>query len=107
MIGLSIFLKNIEFHGILLDSLFDENQSDKIKSDKLILIELIRNGFKSGPIVPIRSTLFDIDSTEEAFKYMSSGKHIGKVLIEIREERYEDSRTEKKFRYKNQNSARI
>ena len=39
--------------------------------------------FKSGSIVPLSKTIFDINSVENAFRYMSSGKHIGKVIIKI------------------------
>ena len=96
---MSIFLKNIEFHGILLDSLFDESEQDRIKSDKLYLMKLISNGFENGQIMPIQSTIFDIDSTEKAFKYTSSGKHIGKVLIKIREEQQFDTNQKEILRY--------
>ena len=48
--------------------------------------KLIADGIISGAVVPLRRTLFDINSVEKAFRYMSSGKHIGKVLIKIRDE---------------------
>ena len=79
-----MFLKNIEFHGILLDSLFED--SPRINSDKLKLVKLIADGITSGAVVPLKRTIFDINSVENAFRYMSSGKHIGKVLIEIRDQ---------------------
>ena len=72
-----------------MDALFED--LPRIKSDKVILYNLIADGITSGTVVPIRRTLFDINSVEKAFRYMSSGKHIGKVVIQIRNE--ENDRT--------------
>ena len=94
---MSVFLKNIEFHGILLDSLFDSCHSEKSQSDKIKLINLISNGIINGEIAPIQSTVFDIDSTEQAFRYMASGKHIGKVVIKIKDEILDNSQLCKPF----------
>src|SRR5690606_37562433 len=35
---------------------------------------------------PIERTVFGMDEPERAFRHMTSGKHIGKVLIQIRPE---------------------
>lgn len=32
------------------------------------------------------ATVFNTDLTEEAFRFMAQGKHVGKVLIKIRDE---------------------
>ena len=94
---MSVFLKNIEFHGILLDSLFDNCQSEKSQSEKIKLIDLISNGIRNGEVVPIQSTVFDIDSTEQAFRYIASGKHMGKVVIKIKDEIQKNSKLCKLF----------
>ena len=37
-------------------------------------------------IKPLKTTVFNADQLEEAFRFMASGKHIGKILIKIRDE---------------------
>ena len=75
---MSVFLKNITFHGILMDSLFDAKNSDLD-----IVSRCMMEGIKSGMVQPLQSTVFDKDSIEGAFRYMAGGKHIGKVLIKV------------------------
>lgn len=78
---------NKTFHGILLDKLFDqETLTASFKSQTLQLIESIERGLMDGYIKPIKRTIFDKSEVEDAFRYMASGKHIGKVVIKIRDE---------------------
>lgn len=76
--GMAVFLKNVSFHGILLDSLFDEGntQWEMVRT-------LLQEGIKSGVVKPLSYTKFGKYEIEEAFRYMATGKHIGKVLIEV------------------------
>ena len=80
--------ENKSFHGILLDTLFglNENTSNVCKNDRKRIWNLIEEGIHSGVVKPLTKTVFPIDKCEEAFRFMSSGKHIGKVVIEIRSE---------------------
>lgn len=80
-VGLSIFLKNTSFHGILLDALFGEDNADKKE-----LIKLVSEGIKNSAIRPLQSTVFSEQQLEQGFRFMSTGKHIGKVLLKIRDE---------------------
>ncbi|RVE51369.1 hypothetical protein evm_003924 [Chilo suppressalis] len=82
-VGLSIFLKNTTFHGILLDALF-EAESDNI--EKSAVVGCMNEGLKSGVIKPLPCTVFNDKQLEQAFRYMATGKHIGKVVIRVREE---------------------
>ena len=77
-LGMAIFLKNISFHGILLDSLFDK-QND---SDWKTVYQLVQTGIENGIVKPLNSTIFGKNEIESAFRYMAQGKHIGKVLID-------------------------
>lgn len=43
-------------------------------------------GIKSGVVKPLPRTVFHEKQVEEAFRFLSSGKHRGKVLIQIRKE---------------------
>lgn len=80
-LGMAIFLKNVTFHGILLDSLFDGSTEERARLNKLVI-----DGLESGVVTPLPHTLFTRDSAEDAFRYMATGKHIGKVVLEIKPE---------------------
>ncbi|NXY35555.1 FAS synthase, partial [Pomatorhinus ruficollis] len=83
-LGMSLFLKNVAFHGILLDSIFDEgNQEWEVVS------ELLKKGIRDGVVKPLRSTVFNKEEVEAAFRFMAQGKHIGKVMIKVQEEEKE------------------
>ncbi|XP_054155200.1 fatty acid synthase-like [Oppia nitens] len=87
-LGMSAFLKNIAFHGILLDALFgpSSTHSPGIQGQKLAVANLVMNGIKSGSVRPLKRTIFGTNQTEEAFRFMASGKHVGKVVLKIRDE---------------------
>ena len=76
---MSIFLKNISFHGILLDALFEAGNQDWE-----IVSQCLTDGIQSGAVRPLNSTLFERDNVEGAFRFMAQGKHIGKVVIRVR-----------------------
>jgi fatty acid synthase, animal type len=86
-LGLFAFLQNISFHGVCLDVLF--RQTKKFKSFMSQITKLLNDGIKNGVVKPIERTTFDTNQVEQAFRYMTTGKHIGKVLIKIRDEESE------------------
>jgi len=49
------------------------------------LRNFIINDAKSGIIKPLPTTVFDAKDIEQAFRFLASGKHIGKVLLKLRE----------------------
>lgn len=61
--GMAIFLKNVTFHGILLDSLFDGSTEERARLNKLVI-----DGLESGVVTPLPHTLFTRDSAEDAFR---------------------------------------
>jgi len=75
---MSIFLKNISFHGILLDALFEEGNSEWE-----VVSQCLKEGIETGAIRPLRASLFTRDEVEAAFRFMARGKHIGKVVIRV------------------------
>lgn len=79
-VGMSMFLKNTSFHGILLDMLFDDCAAKKQ------LVQLVSEGIANGAVRPLPTTVFSEKQLEEGFRYMATGKHIGKVLLRIRDE---------------------
>ncbi|KAL3275414.1 hypothetical protein HHI36_020177 [Cryptolaemus montrouzieri] len=80
-LGMSVFLKNTTFHGILLDALFDTDNAEKRE-----VMRLVSEGIKNGAVRPLPATVYSDNQVEQAFRYMASGKHIGKVLLKIRDE---------------------
>ncbi|XP_074080916.1 fatty acid synthase [Macrotis lagotis] len=84
-LGMAIFLKNVAFHGILLDALFEEG-NDNWKQ----VADLVKAGIQSGVVQPLKCTVFGRDQVEDAFRYMAQGKHIGKVVIKVQEEEKQD-----------------
>ncbi|XP_055919370.1 fatty acid synthase [Eupeodes corollae] len=80
-LGMSVFLKNTSFHGILLDSVMEgeESMQDQV-------VKLVADGIKSGAVRPLQTSVFNEMQIEQAFRFMASGKHIGKVVIKVRAE---------------------
>uniref|UniRef100_A0A8R1DF59 Fatty acid synthase n=1 Tax=Caenorhabditis japonica TaxID=281687 RepID=A0A8R1DF59_CAEJA len=83
-LGMSKLLDNVSVHGILLDSIMDPTVGDLEEWKEIV--KLLNAGIKSGVVKPLHSHLFPADKAEEAFRFMSAGKHIGKVIMEIRQE---------------------
>ncbi|KAG5674223.1 hypothetical protein PVAND_004203 [Polypedilum vanderplanki] len=48
-------------------------------------IQMLKDGLRNQVIKPLKLTVFDANEIRKAFHYMSTGNHIGKVLIKIRE----------------------
>ncbi|XP_011703203.1 PREDICTED: fatty acid synthase [Wasmannia auropunctata] len=85
-LGMMIFLKEVSFHGILLENLLfsaEEQENTEIKC----LHSLLNEGLKNGVIKPLVRKVFEKDELETAFRYMSAGKHIGKVLLKVCDEK--------------------
>lgn len=73
-LGMMIFLKEISFHGILLDNMFIASDEEKIHLNNTLAV-----GLKNGAIKPLARKVFEKNELEKAFRYMAAGKHIGKV----------------------------
>nr|XP_023011970.1 fatty acid synthase-like [Leptinotarsa decemlineata] len=80
-IDYSVFLKNRSFHGVHLDGIFasENEEAKKIQA-------LLQEGIEKGVVKPLPSTVYNDHGVESAFRFLSSGKHKGKVLIQMREE---------------------
>ena len=75
---MAIFLRNVAFHGILLDALFEPGNPDWKR-----VYDLVFEGIRSGVVQPLQTSVYDRDDVESAFRFMAQGKHIGKVLIKV------------------------
>ncbi|KAL9890872.1 fatty acid synthase-like [Glossina fuscipes fuscipes] len=80
-LGMSCFLKEIKFNAVLADRLL-------IAPDEEIahLKALLDNGIANGTIQPLPATVFQAHEIEQAFRHMVGGKHMGKVVIQVRED---------------------
>ncbi|XP_061378336.1 fatty acid synthase [Danaus plexippus] len=82
-LGMSIFLKNTTFHGILLDALFDTAEENE---EKRAVVRCVSEGLAAGAVRPLPACVYSDQQLEQAFRFMATGKHIGKVLLRVREE---------------------
>lgn len=60
---MAVFLKNVTFHGILLDSLFDASPEERRR-----LHTLVSEGIEKGVVNVLPSKPFSRDSAEDAFR---------------------------------------
>ncbi|XP_046964151.1 fatty acid synthase-like [Vanessa cardui] len=81
LIGMYFFLNEISFHGIMLDLVFDQSQEFRKTVQDLVLSDI-----ESGAVRPLTHCVFEKNQVKSAFRYMAAGKHIGKVIIKIRDE---------------------
>lgn len=49
------------------------------------MYDIIRRDLVNGVIQPLPTTVFNANQIEQAFRFLASGKHIGKVILKIRE----------------------
>nr|XP_031302754.1 fatty acid synthase-like [Camelus dromedarius] len=78
---MAVFLKNVTFHGILLDAITEGNSPVWRE-----VSALLQAGVQEGVVQPLKRTVFPKTQVEDAFRYMAQGKHIGKVVIQVHEE---------------------
>nr|XP_022920510.1 fatty acid synthase-like [Onthophagus taurus] len=76
----SLLKKQARFEGVMLDRLFAGSDDVKEKLGRLLI-----SGIKNGSVKPLVRTVFPSEKVEEAFRFMGAGKHIGKVLLKIRQ----------------------
>ncbi|XP_053213860.1 fatty acid synthase-like [Panonychus citri] len=86
---------NRTYHGVCVahlqqDSFVFKTQSGIQMNDTLYY--MMARGIESGEVVPLSPVVFPMDQAEEAFRFMANGRHMGKVLIKMRDES-EDART--------------
>ncbi|KAF8774577.1 Fatty acid synthase like protein [Argiope bruennichi] len=77
-----VFLENVSFHAVFLDQVFDDEGKGVICD----IMDMVRDGIKTGVVQTLDRTVFGRNAIEEAFRYMAKGVHIGKVLLKIRDE---------------------
>ncbi|KAJ3619939.1 hypothetical protein MTP99_003942 [Tenebrio molitor] len=81
--SLNLFLleRGASYHGIMLDRIFKNAKELKVK-----LVDTLYKGIHDGYVKPLPRVVFARDELVPAFKYMTAGKHIGKVMVKVRDE---------------------
>jgi hypothetical protein len=75
-VGLGLLERNVSLHCIDLSDMFDKPKV------WLPVHALVAAGMLSGEIKPLRTTVFS--DVEQGLRYIASGRHIGKVLVDLR-----------------------
>lgn len=94
------FAKRINFKAVFFDDLPVDSDEIKVSFDldfyqnllstfhifyRQIVQKLVDDDIKSGIVKPLKANVFDANDVEQAFRFMASGRHMGKVLLKIRE----------------------
>ncbi|KAJ8668370.1 hypothetical protein QAD02_010033 [Eretmocerus hayati] len=80
-LGMKAFLRDISFHAVMLDLfLFGGEEENKIQ-----IVKYIEDGLRSGAVKPLVRKIFQKEEIESALRYMAAGKHIGKIILKIRD----------------------
>lgn len=74
-LGMEVFLKEISFHGIMLDAMI-HGTLPHIREE---VHHFLNAQVNRKCIKPLVRKCFEKNQLEEAFRYMAAGKHIGKV----------------------------
>ncbi|RZC42202.1 adh short, ADH zinc N and/or KR domain containing protein [Asbolus verrucosus] len=93
-LNLLLMEREISYHGVMMDQVFQNAIPIIIR-----LFKKIDDGIKLGYVKPLPRTVFKIDEVEAAFRYMTTGKHIGKIVVKTREEEQQKVITPSKMLY--------
>ena len=74
--------KEASYHGILLEA-FYRDFSNEMKPK---LVNRLVEGIGEGFVKPLPRTVFSADEVEKSYRYMMTGKHVGRILIKLRNE---------------------
>ncbi|CAG2109550.1 unnamed protein product [Medioppia subpectinata] len=86
-LGMFDFLRDVAFIGVAVDICFVETTDFAIN-----FFEWMHRNSGTGCVRPINTTVFRATEAEKAFRYMTTGKHIGKIVIKIRDEECDRNR---------------
>ena len=80
-LGMFSFLRDISFIGVSVDQKLYLKRGFAKK-----FMEWMRDNADNGMIKAINKNVFKAEDAEKAFRFMTTGKHIGKIVIKVREE---------------------
>ncbi len=80
-IGMEILLRDCSVKGVGVNNIILED------GDELALVNsLLADGISNGMVKPLTNHQFHHSDLENAFRFMANGKHIGKVIIKVKDE---------------------
>ncbi|XP_053201749.1 LOW QUALITY PROTEIN: fatty acid synthase-like [Panonychus citri] len=87
-INVGLFDECQTFHGIILDSFIGSascpiSKEGGTKHIKKKISAYMNQGIATGIVKPIARKVFEMNQVEKAFRFMATGKQIGKVLVKI------------------------
>ncbi|KAJ6633803.1 Fatty acid synthase, partial [Pseudolycoriella hygida] len=85
-ISLNHFLRGITFTAVLLNLQNFMESQDIARS----IARQIQDDIESGIIKPLKANVFAADEIQDAFRFIASSKHIGKVLINVKDHNKEN-----------------
>lgn len=77
---MEMFEKRVTFQSVALDLIM------RSSTQTLELTKLLYESYERELVKPLPRTIFEMTQVEEALRYLSTGKHVGKVLVKIRDE---------------------
>ncbi|CAG2105619.1 unnamed protein product, partial [Medioppia subpectinata] len=80
-LGMFPFLRDISFIGVSVDQKLYTKRGFVMR-----FFEWMHQNCDNGMIKPINQNVFKAEEAEKAFRFMTTGKHIGKIVIRIRDE---------------------
>ena len=80
-IGMMDFLKDISFIGVALDVALMEKANISTE-----FFNWMHENCRNGCVKPFNKIVFNANEADKAFRYMTTGKHIGKIIIKLRDE---------------------
>ncbi|CAG2172457.1 unnamed protein product [Oppiella nova] len=80
-LGMFDFVRNIQFIGIVFDIVAMDDMDFFAE-----FYDWVHKNSKNGCVKPITYTTFNVNEYDKAFRYMTTGKHMGKVIIKLRDE---------------------
>lgn len=79
-IHLGHFMRGITFRAVICNEKQMLNQIDETRN----LVNMIRHDIERGIVKPLRTTAFNASEIEKAFRFLATGKHMGKVVLKMR-----------------------
>lgn len=79
-LGLGAFANETIFRAVFADNLI------YMPRERRLIHELMEKDLHNGIIQPLPSTVFQVNEIENAYRYLGTGKHVGKVIIQIRKD---------------------
>ncbi|XP_019551217.3 fatty acid synthase-like [Aedes albopictus] len=79
-LSLELFKKGITFTSVMLDAAIRDRHKFKMNLHKLL-----NDAIQAGIVKPLKTNVFDAADLEKAMRFLASGKHMGKIVIKVRE----------------------